>query len=276
LLSSSSTSSSSTSSSTSTPDTSQDEAQSILNSLPHPEDIQWNPIRPLKFEKDDDDNLHIDFIHAASTLRALNYTIIDPSKASRLNSKLIAGRIIPAIVTTTAVVAGLECFELYKVIQANNRKIDDFKNGFISLGIPQLLLSEPLPPIKHKYYSKEITEWDRVNIKPPKDFTLQALLMYFKKKLAMNVTSISVGPASIYLDVNENHKTRLKSRFVPLVEHVMKTKFSPKRRWFTLFVTALTVNTGEPLEQIPKLYYWIPNNTTTDIEEKRNEGDGDE
>jgi len=264
----------SSSSSTSIPDTSQDEAQCILNSLQKHQQIQWNPIRPLKFEKDDDNNLHIDFIHAASTLRALNYTIIDPSKASRLTSKLIAGRIIPAIVTTTAVVAGLECFELYKVIQAN-RKIDNFKNAFISLGIPQLLLSEPLPPIKHKYYSKEITEWDRVNIKPPKDFTLQALLIYFKKKLAMNVTSVSVGPASIYLDVNENHKTRLKSRFVPLVEHVTKTKFSPNRKWFTLFVTALTVNTGEPLEQMPKIYYWIPNNTT-ETEEKRNEGDGDE
>jgi len=30
---------------------------------------------PIEFEKDDDSNFHIDFIHAASNLRARNYKI---------------------------------------------------------------------------------------------------------------------------------------------------------------------------------------------------------
>ena len=58
----------------------------------------------LSFEKDDDHNGHIDFITAASNLRAKMYSI---EPADRLKTKRIAGRIIPAIATSTAAVSGL-------------------------------------------------------------------------------------------------------------------------------------------------------------------------
>lgn len=88
------------------------EIADVISKLPAPSSMAGYRMIPVAFEKDDDTNHHIDFITAASNLRAMNYSI---ATADRHNTKRVAGKIIPAIATTTSVVTGLVCLELYKV-----------------------------------------------------------------------------------------------------------------------------------------------------------------
>jgi ubiquitin-activating enzyme E1 len=99
------------------PEGGEEDVSSDLSNLPQPSDMAGFRLNPVGFEKDDDGNHYIDFITAASNLRTLNY-IITPADKHR--TKLIAGRIIPVIATTTALAMGLVGLALYKVGRAKS------------------------------------------------------------------------------------------------------------------------------------------------------------
>lgn len=112
--------------------------------------VKKDQFQPAEFEKDDDSNFHIDFINAAANLRATNYQI---TNCDRQKTKMIAGKIIPAIATTTAMITGCVTAEIYKFVQGYT-EIESVKNGFINLALPLFLFSEPteVNKIKSKDY----------------------------------------------------------------------------------------------------------------------------
>ena len=186
----------------------------IAEALPKPTSLGKLRLNPVEFEKDDDTNHHIDFITAASNLRAENYKI---PMADRHKTKFIAGKIIPAIATTTALVTGLVNLELYKIVDGKE-DIEQYKNGFINLALPFFGFSEPIASPKGKYNSHngEVTIdmiWDRFEVE---NVTLTAFLEDFKAK-GLEISMISSGVSLLYASfyAQAKLKDRLPLRYDP-------------------------------------------------------------
>lgn len=162
---------------------------------------------PIDFEKDDDGNFHMDYIVAASNLRAENYDI---PAADRLQSKRIAGRIIPAIATTTAAVAGLMCLELYKLVQGH-KKIGSYRTTYFVLGTQNFVWCKPRRAPRFQVAGKEYTRWDDFHVDGRRDggrqeMTLEDLFSHIKEQHDLTVCSLFCGRAMLY----NGHEERLK------------------------------------------------------------------
>ncbi|CVK89193.1 ubiquitin-activating enzyme E1 1 [Fusarium proliferatum] len=198
-----------------------DEIEKLTTSLPSPSSLSGFQLVPVDFEKDDDSNHHIDFITACSNLRAENYKI---EPADRHKTKFIAGKIIPAIATTTALVTGLVVLELYKIIDGKD-DLEQYKNGFINLALPFFGFSEPIASPKVEYQGPEgkVTLdkiWDRFEIE---DITLKELLDTFKAK-GLTISMLSSGVSLLYASFfpPSKLKERYDLKLSQLVETISK------------------------------------------------------
>jgi len=210
-------------------------------------------LQPAEFEKDDDTNFHIQFIATAANLRARNYKI---PEADFHKVKMTAGKIIPAIATTTAMVTGLVSAELLKVVKLESRKVEDFKNTFVTLALPLWVLSEPLPPLKTlskehdpivmgpvKARPEGFTSWDKVECKLG-DATLQEFLDFLTEEMSIEVMIMSSGNACLYNAYVPAHKKRLKEKITSIWETITKQQLSPKKTYLTLEVSASDLDDG--------------------------------
>lgn len=190
----------------------------ILKTLPNYSKYSNIHIKPLEFEKDDDSNHHMDFITLASNFRASNYKIM---RADKYTTKGIAGKIIPAIATTTSLVSGLVALELYKLFR-NETSIESYRNYYINLGIPMFTFSEPGLAQTTIINGKKFSVWDTFEFIDP---TPNEVIQHFKDKYEIEIESMYIGSCSVISPLMEKTKynSRLNKRFSEIYTEILKT-----------------------------------------------------
>jgi hypothetical protein len=146
-----------------------------------------------KFEKDDDKNSHIDFITHCANLRAWNYSI---APTTRINAKVVAGKIIAALASTTCAITGLVEIEFLKLalglkIRRRPRSLAwdapfpegefaPYRGANLNLGSGTFTYSEPSAvkrrPLKaaegYASFPERFSSWDKIVVDTGKELTL--------------------------------------------------------------------------------------------------------
>ncbi|WZZ54742.1 hypothetical protein YC2023_054849 [Brassica napus] len=178
---------------------------------------------------DDDTNYHMDVISGLANMRARNYSIPEVDK---LKAKFIAGRIIPAIATSTAMATGLVCLELYKVLDGGH-KVEAYRNTFANLALPLFSMAEPVPPKVVKHRDMAWTVWDRWVLKG--NPTLREVLQWLEDK-GLNAYSISCGSCLLFNSMFPRHKERMDKKVVDLARDIAKVDLPPYRHHLDVVV----------------------------------------
>ncbi len=161
-------------------------------------------ISPELFEKDNDKNNHINFIYASSNLRAENYKI---PKFDRLKVKFIAGKIIPAVSTTTACITGFSAMQILTLLHNNKRQL--LNELTINLALALFNISKPSPIenelVKKRkkliYFPKHFTIWEHFNIEGP--MKIKDFIKDIKNKYGIKVLGIYPFQKNISLIINQ-------------------------------------------------------------------------
>ena len=225
-----------------------------LISLIKEEKFGFNKMKPLtsvEFEKDDDSNFQIDIIYAMSALRCRNYKL---EIMDWMTVKIKAGRIIPALATTTSSIAALQTLELVKI--AKNSPIEEYRNSFLNLAIPLLQSSEPGACVKNTLREGlSTTLWDRWEITLPSDqCTIKNLFEILKTKYLLFPRDIFKGKKPVYSYEAYKNKKEINEELVnKKIENLLGIDAS-KEEYVDLMITfTLDEKSEEYIKNVPKV-----------------------
>eukprot|EP00968_Pinguiococcus_pyrenoidosus_P028865 scaffold8168_cov239-Pinguiococcus_pyrenoidosus.AAC.4 len=224
------------------------EAGRITAQLPAPDSLTGFRLTPIDFDKDVDEQMAV--VMAVSNLRARNYKI---PESDMHTSRQIAGKIIPAIATTTAMVTGLISMELLKLLQS--KELEAYKNGFANLAIPVFAFSEPGPPEKNKVTikgeEKVFTAWDFLKV-DGRGMTLKALIDYVESEYGVEVQMLSYGQAIVhsFMSNAKKRRERMPMQVKDVIELVTKKKLPPLK-YITLAAMCGDMDTGDEVDLPP-------------------------
>jgi ubiquitin-activating enzyme E1 len=247
----------------------EEEINDVLKSLAAPEELiaAGVKISVTEFEKDDDSNFHMDFIGSLANLRARSYGI---KEIDTLQAKLKAGRITPAIATTTAMVTGFVMLELCKLL--HDRPYEAYRNTFANLALPLFQMAEPMPPAKivsrtekrvpdpinnPDYVVEEeivaipegFTAWDKIFVDEG-DLSLQGFIDFFKNKYQIQLFTVVINGKIIY--TMGSRKERLPLPMSQLAQEIGKLDLTGQE--FFIPVATFMTAAGDDVE-IPDIIF---------------------
>jgi len=159
--------------------------------------------KPEIFDKDKEEKSEFNFIYSCTNLRARNYKIEEEEIEKII---LIAGKIIPAIISTTSTISGLVSLQIYIIPQTDNiynfRTISlEMKNNMYSISSP-----EEVNFIKSKKddsfnlslicIPEKFSVWDNIEIKGKKN--VKDLIEFFKNNYDVQILNINSGIFVLY------------------------------------------------------------------------------
>ena len=131
-------------------------------------------INCLEFDKDNDNLKHVDMIVLMSNMRNKQYNI---SIIDKYTTRKISGNIIPALITTTAIIAGFQILEFIKLVKFYKTNIDNldiyktnvdnldiYKNRFVNTSINYCDGITPYTPKYTILNNKKLSLWDRFTV----------------------------------------------------------------------------------------------------------------
>lgn len=173
---------------------------------------------PQVFEKDDDTNYHVKWIMAASNLRAHNYSIIP---IDFYTTKGIAGRIIPAVATTTSIVSGLITIEFIKYLCYND--LESFRSTFINLALNTFVSAEPISAKDIEIAGQKFNTWYKFN--EVSNMTINDFIKKYSKLFKTTISMITIGSSLIYADfIGDDNNEKLFSEIINELELNIKDK----------------------------------------------------
>ena len=205
-------------------------------------------VTPIAFDKDSD--VHIAFVTSCSNLRARNYAI---REVNAHETKLIAGKIIPAIATTTALVTGAVCIELYKIAQGKS-KLSDYTNTAVNLALPLLTSSEPLAPAVTRAVTSKgewlWSQWDHIDVDCGRELTLSDLIDWFNVEFGLTLTMLSYGVAMLYYSFGNAKKQKARQSMIitDIIQQVTGSDVRATNNAYLILEVALSDAQDEDVE----------------------------